>query len=642
MAFQIAQVDIPGIWQAGANLEAANQRSKLLDFQAQAAAEKLGVEKQQRARLAAYIDTLPADQKLKFGAFPQEFGAAMAKAAFPDPKDRFLAVPDVGLADLNAPGGPRVVIPSNAGLSLEGGGPVGGPVGGPTPQNPAQPGGTAELPPLPDQLRPLVTEHAQRNGLDPDFIGRMVMKESTGRADAVSPKGARGLMQAMEETARQPGLGVTPMKDWSETEQIRFGTDYYAALLRRYGGDHRQALAAWNWGLGNFEKWKAAGADPNQLPAETQDFVATLMPGQPQARAPNAPLAITPGGQNAVANAALGGGVAPPNGQVTPPGATSPSGQGATPGAVPVPPPATVPPDAVAAPPDGQGLRRVLQKGTPYTQGLKSGYQWAVDGNRNWFAVPIRGAPEGAPLGDSAEGKALQVLVDQGMLTLPQAAAWMAGKPVSGPNGQLDFFMPGRGLTTLRQGQMSAQEKEDIKESDNSIAALQTALDGLREAATLNDKSFQGAGAELKTWLDRNLLPGDWGGEDTTVFNTLIRTQALQLLKPTFGGNPTEGERKAAEQLLASLDKSIEERRRVLDLGIKAAEGRLAREKARAEALRAGTYYREGVQEPKKEPATTDPGEFGKMDKPALLAVDPSTLNAEQKAAYLAALRAKK
>jgi hypothetical protein len=380
------------------------------------------------------------------------------------------------------------------------------------------------------------------------------------------------------------------------------------------------------------DDWLAQGGDINNADPKVVSYVNRIMGGGPgQPGAPNAPRPITPGGQQAAGSAALGGGV-------TPPGAAP----GATPGAVPSAPPATIPAGATATAPDPSGLRRVLNKGQPYTTGAPPGYQWAVDQNRQWHVVPIRGGPEAAGtagFGNSAEGRAAQALVDEGILTRAQAAAWLAGKTVNGPNGQVDFLTPGRGLTTLRQGQQSAQEREDIKESDNSVAALQSAVDGLRQAADLNAKSFQGAGADLKTWLDRNVVPGDWGGEDTTVFNTLIRTQALQLLKPTFGGNPTEGERKAAEQLVASLDKSIEERRRVLKLGIEAAEGRLKREKARAEAMRAGTYYKEGIREPDTSPQT-DAGAYAQMSEDQLKGIDHKALNPQQKAAYLAALRA--
>jgi hypothetical protein len=306
---------------------------------------------------------------------------------------------------------------------------------------------------------------------------------------------------------------------------------------------------------------------------------------------------------------------------------------------VPSAPPANIPAGATATAPDANGLRRVLDKGKPYTTGAPPGHQWAVDRNRQWHAVPIRGGPDAAGgFGSSAEGRAVQALVDEGVLTRAQGAAWLAGKTVTGPNGQADFLTPGQGLTQIRPGQMSAQEREAVTESDNSVATLEGALGGLRQAAALNEEAFEGFTAGGRAWLDAQ-LPGDFGGNATQEFDTLIKTQGLALLKPTFGGNPTEGERKAAEQLMASIDKPVEVRKRLLDTAIKAAEGRLAREKARAQALRAGTYYTQGAQAPQP-PA--DPGAYAGMDKDQLMGIDPAGLSREQKAAYLAALRGAK
>ena len=96
--------------------------------------------------------------------------------------------------------------------------------------------------------------------------------ESGGRADAVSPKGARGPMQTMPGTLKDPGFGVTPAKNNSPEEMRRVGRDYLAAMQRKYG-DNDYALIAYNWGPGNTDKWIKAGADPNKLPKETQEYV---------------------------------------------------------------------------------------------------------------------------------------------------------------------------------------------------------------------------------------------------------------------------------------------------------------------------------------------------------------------------------
>lgn len=97
--------------------------------------------------------------------------------------------------------------------------------------------------------------------------------ESGGRVDAVSPKGAVGPMQTMPTTLTDPGFGVRPAQNNSPEELRRVGQDYLAAMLRKYNGNLDHALAAYNWGPGNADKWIAAGADPSKLPKETREYI---------------------------------------------------------------------------------------------------------------------------------------------------------------------------------------------------------------------------------------------------------------------------------------------------------------------------------------------------------------------------------
>lgn len=117
--------------------------------------------------------------------------------------------------------------------------------------------------------------------IDRDIINRVIHQESRGNPNAVSPKGAQGVMQIMPETARNPGFGVTPLQGWDGVnpmtapveEQIRFGTDYLNAMAKQHGGDVRLALAAYNAGPGAVA---AAGGIPNFK--ETQNYVDTIAP----------------------------------------------------------------------------------------------------------------------------------------------------------------------------------------------------------------------------------------------------------------------------------------------------------------------------------------------------------------------------
>jgi len=113
--------------------------------------------------------------------------------------------------------------------------------------------------------------------------------ESGGRRDAVSPKGARGRMQVMPATARQPGYRVKPARDESEEEYTRVGKDYAMALLKHYGGDLEATLVAYNYGPGNANKWIASGRNKSDLPKETRNYITKVgkeLGGKKMARRP--------------------------------------------------------------------------------------------------------------------------------------------------------------------------------------------------------------------------------------------------------------------------------------------------------------------------------------------------------------------
>lgn len=94
-----------------------------------------------------------------------------------------------------------------------------------------------------------------------------------------SSAGARGISQVMRATGENPGYGVSPLKDQSVEEYLRFGEDYLSAMLREYGNDEAKALAAYNWGPGNLN-WAIANYGDNWLdyaPQETKDYVRKVL-----------------------------------------------------------------------------------------------------------------------------------------------------------------------------------------------------------------------------------------------------------------------------------------------------------------------------------------------------------------------------
>lgn len=93
---------------------------------------------------------------------------------------------------------------------------------------------------------PFIEKVAKENGLDPALIRAVASVESGFNPQAVSPKGARGVMQFMPSTARR--YGVTDLHD--PYQSIRAGAEHLRDLLEEFDGDLRLALAAYNAGSG--------------------------------------------------------------------------------------------------------------------------------------------------------------------------------------------------------------------------------------------------------------------------------------------------------------------------------------------------------------------------------------------------------
>src|SRR3954465_14616535 len=85
----------------------------------------------------------------------------------------------------------------------------------------------------------------------------------------INPKsGATGAMQLMPGTAKD--LGVDPT---DETQNREGGKRYLGAMYDKYG-NWDDALAAYNWGPGNVDKWIARGRNEDQMPAETRNYIS--------------------------------------------------------------------------------------------------------------------------------------------------------------------------------------------------------------------------------------------------------------------------------------------------------------------------------------------------------------------------------
>lgn len=113
------------------------------------------------------------------------------------------------------------------------------------------------------------------SGLPAGLLSSQAYIESHLNPKAISPRGAKGLMQLMDATARQ--YGVTDPFD--PVQSAMAGAQYDAFLLKRYSGDVRKMLAAYNWGMGHMDKSIKAHGDQweSYAPRETKDYVAKII-----------------------------------------------------------------------------------------------------------------------------------------------------------------------------------------------------------------------------------------------------------------------------------------------------------------------------------------------------------------------------
>jgi len=126
----------------------------------------------------------------------------------------------------------------------------------------------------------VIRAQAQAKHLDPSLIAGVIYAESKFN-DSTSSAGALGMMQLLPSTAdfiaqRSGGTRFTTADLATPAINIAYGSWYLRYLLNRYGGDEVLALAAYNGGMGNVDRWVAeAGAQGHRLRVSDIPFPET-------------------------------------------------------------------------------------------------------------------------------------------------------------------------------------------------------------------------------------------------------------------------------------------------------------------------------------------------------------------------------
>lgn len=186
--------------------------------------------------------------------------------------------------------------------------------------------------------------------------------------------------------------------------------------------------------------------------------------------------------------------------------------------------------------------------------------------------------------------------------TTPIGSAPKKLTPVSGvrASGQ-QVFTNERGELVTASGDLVTQTDEPIKKPsatetrrifdiEDNIEQGMGAISALQDALSLNQQAFEGSLTGFRTGLGKLFASDDPAYIATERYDNLIKSGALESLRSTFGGNPTEGERKVLLELQASSSKPRPVREAILRRALDLAQKRLERNRKRLEALKGGSY----------------------------------------------------
>lgn len=196
-------------------------------------------------------------------------------------------------------------------------------------------------------------------------------------------------------------------------------------------------------------------------------------------------------------------------------------------------------------------------------------------------------------------------LGQQGLQIDQQKAYFEQNKPLDfqvGNDGyQYAIYPNGKGVRVIgndgqpikmqSQKPMSATTQKELFEVGDSITASGNAITNLRDALKYSANAYDGVGA-IQRAKAMGHVSNDESARNTVLLDNIVSGNALETLKATFGGAPTEGERKILLDLQGSANLPRDQREAIYTRAIAAAERRLAINEEKAQGLRDGSYFK--------------------------------------------------
>lgn len=141
-------------------------------------------------------------------------------------------------------------------------------------------------------------------------------------------------------------------------------------------------------------------------------------------------------------------------------------------------------------------------------------------------------------------------------------------------------------------GQMSSTAQKELFETTDAITAGNNAITNLKDALKYSSKAYDGVGASQRAGIRGMIGGGSEEATATAMLDNITTGNALEQLKATFGGAPTEGERAILLQLQGSANMPRAQREAIYTRALEMAEIRIKSNQEKAESLRSGSFFK--------------------------------------------------